>query len=177
MLALYRDLHPQEDAAPDAADVFATILSREDLTILLLEVDGSPVATTYLNIIPNLTRGAAPYAVIENVVVAKAWQGKGLGKRLMAATLEAAWKAGCYKVMLLTGSKTPSTHAYYRACGFDPTAKQAYLARPPYQVRIHNERKSQPGVPSGAESNRHTGASCRRRSKTEQLRRLKSEHL
>ena len=72
---------------------------------------------------------------------------------------EAAWKAGCYKVMLLTGSKTPSTHAYYRACGFDPTAKQAYLARPPYQVRIHTERKSQPGVPSGAESNRHTGAS------------------
>ena len=61
--------------------------------------------------------------------------------------------------MLLTGSKTPSTTPTTAPVAVDPTAKQAYLARPPYQVRIHNERKSQPGVPSGAESNRHTGAS------------------
>ena len=101
--------------------------------LLLLEVDGVPVATTYLNVIPNLTRGAAPYAVIENVVVARDRRGQGLGRRIMTATLEAAWSAGCYKAMLLTGSKTPATHAYYRACGFDPDAKQAYLARPPVE--------------------------------------------
>lgn len=32
--------------------------------------------------------------------------------------------------MLVTGSKTEATHAYYRRCGFSPDAKQAYLARP-----------------------------------------------
>lgn len=131
VLALYRDLHPDEDAVADAAGAFAKILDSDGLSILLLEVNGSPVATTYLNVIPNLTRGAAPYAVIENVVVAQHWRGQGFGKRIMAATLQEAWNAGCYKAMLLTGSKTPSTHAYYRACGFDPTAKQAYVARPP----------------------------------------------
>lgn len=37
--------------------------------LLVLERDGVVVATTYSNLIPNLTRSAAPYAVIENVVV------------------------------------------------------------------------------------------------------------
>ena len=131
VLALYAELHPGEDAPAEASEVFAQILHHDGLSILLLEVDGAPVATTYLNVIPNLTRGAAPYAIIENVVVAQRWRGQGLGKRIMAATLQEAWKASCYKAMLLTGSKTPSTHAYYRACGFDPDAKQAYLARLP----------------------------------------------
>ena len=48
------------------------------------------VATTYLNAIPNLTRSASPYAVIENVVVEESVRGTGLGKQIMAATLRAA---------------------------------------------------------------------------------------
>lgn len=83
-----------------------------------------------LNVIPNLSRSAAPYAVIENVVVDKTRRSTGLGKTIMAATLEQAWAAGCYKAMLMTGSKRPSTHAFYRSCGFDPAAKTAYLAKP-----------------------------------------------
>ena len=95
-----------------------------------MELDGVVVATTYLNVIPDLTRSASPYAVIENVVVEQSRRGSGLGKQIMASTLQAAWSAGCYKAMLMTGSRTPATHASYRACGFDPDAKTAYLARP-----------------------------------------------
>ena len=40
----------------------------------------------------------------------------------------AAWAAGCYKVMLQTGSTRESTHAFYRACGFSGTDKHAYVA-------------------------------------------------
>ncbi|MER7129857.1 GNAT family N-acetyltransferase [Streptosporangium saharense] len=54
----------------------------------------------------------------------------GLGRRIMAGTLRAAWDAGCYKAMLMTGSRDPATHAFYRACGFSPDSKTAYLARP-----------------------------------------------
>ncbi|MFB8138347.1 GNAT family N-acetyltransferase [Streptomyces parvus] len=88
------------------------------------------VATTYLNVIPNLTRSASPYAVIENVVVDQALRETGLGKQIMADTLQAAWDAGCYKAMLQTGSRRPTTHSFYRACGFSPDEKAAYLARP-----------------------------------------------
>lgn len=97
----------------------------------MLETHGFLVATTYLNIIPNITRSASPYAVIENVGVERTLRSTGLGKQIMAGTLQVAWNAGCYKAMLLTGSSTPSTHAFYRACSFSAEEKAAYVARPP----------------------------------------------
>jgi len=57
-------------------------------------------------------------------------RGAGLGKRVIAGTLSAAWDAGCYKVMLSTGSRNPATHGFYRACGFSGDDKTAYVARP-----------------------------------------------
>jgi N-acetylglutamate synthase-like GNAT family acetyltransferase len=133
VMRLYRQMHPADPAVEDgsARRSFEAILASPMLHLLVLEREGSVIATTYLNVIPNLTRGTAPYAVIENVVVDEALRGTGLGKEVMAATLEAAWAAGCYKAMLMTGSKREATQAYYRACGFDPDAKQALLARPP----------------------------------------------
>jgi len=132
ILCLYRQLQPEDPVLSDGSDAaaFAQIVGSPGLHLFVLEVDGAVVATTYLNVIPNLTRSASPYAVIENVVVEETMRGSGLGKRIMAATLRAAWDAGCYKAMLLTGSRTPATHAFYRACGFSPDAKTAYLARP-----------------------------------------------
>jgi GNAT superfamily N-acetyltransferase len=132
LLVLYGQLNPDDDASPTAAlrAGFESILQREGLRLLVLEADGVVVATTYLNVIPNLTRGGSPYAVIENVVVDRDKRGRGLGKRLMAETLSAAWSSGCYKAMLHTGSNTESTHAFYRSCGFSPHDKTAYVARP-----------------------------------------------
>ena len=129
---LYRQLQPMDPVVHDGSDkaAFAQILAAPGLHLFVLEADGTVVATTYLNVIPNLTRSASPYAVIENVVVEQALRGTGLGKRIMAGTLRAAWGAGCYKAMLMTGSRDPATHAFYRACGFSPEAKTAYLARP-----------------------------------------------
>lgn len=132
ILRLYRQLHPADPVLRDGSDAaaFKQILHTPGLHLFVLEADGAVVATTYLNVIPNLTRSAAPYAVIENVVVDRDRRGTGLGKRIMAATLEAAWAAGCYKDMLKTGSRNPDNHAFYRACGFAADAKTAYHARP-----------------------------------------------
>ena len=131
-MRLYRQLNPDDPILTDGSDrvAFDAIIATPGARLLLLEADGEIVATSYLNVMPNLSRRAAPYAVIENVVVEESRRGTGLGKEIMAATLEAAWAAGCYKAMLMTGSKRPSTHAFYRSCGFDPDAKTAYLAKP-----------------------------------------------
>ena len=132
ILRLYRQLQPADPVLRDGSDAaaFAQILGSPGLHLFVLEVDGAVVATTYLNVIPNLTRSASPYAVIENVVVDERLRGTGLGKQVMDGTLRAAWDAGCYKAMLMTGSREPATHAFYQACGFSPDAKTAYLARP-----------------------------------------------
>ncbi|MDQ1533482.1 MAG: hypothetical protein QOF28_1243 [Actinomycetota bacterium] len=132
VLALYRQLQPDDPVVEDGSDeaAFERILASQGLHLFVLELDGAVIATTYLNVIPNLTRSAPPYAVIENVVVEERLRGTGLGKQIMDATLQAAWSAGCYKAMLMTGSRRPLTHAFYRACGFSSDAKTAYLARP-----------------------------------------------
>ena len=129
---LYGQLNPDDPVVTDgsAEATFEHILGSPGLHLFVLEVDGVIVASTYLNVIPNLSRSVAPYAVIENVVVEKSVRGTGLGKQIMADTLRAAWDAGCYKAMLMTGSRRPAPHAFYRACGFSPDAKTAYLARP-----------------------------------------------
>jgi hypothetical protein len=49
----------------------------------------------------------------------------------VAFALESAWKAGCYKVMLQTGSKKESTHKFYSSCGFAGGEKFAFNARNP----------------------------------------------
>ena len=132
IIRLYRQLQPEDPLLEDGSDAaaFQQILSSPALHLFVLERDGVVVATTYLNVIPNLTRSASPYAVIENVVVEESLRGAGLGKQILAGTLRAAWDAGCYKAMLMTGSRKPATHAFYRACGFSATAKTAYVARP-----------------------------------------------
>ena len=48
----------------------------------------------------------------------------------MSATLDVAWEVGCYKAMLMTGSRKPETHAFYEACGFSADVKTAFVARP-----------------------------------------------
>ncbi|TCC47707.1 GNAT family N-acetyltransferase [Kribbella capetownensis] len=130
VMRLYRQLHPRDSLGGREPEVFAEILRTPGLRLFVLEVDGVVVATTYFNLIPNLTRGGAPYAVVENVVVDADRRGTGLGKQIMAHTLQAAWDAGCYKVMLMTGSRTHATHQFYKACGFDPGEKTAYISRP-----------------------------------------------
>ena len=132
VLRLYQQLHPQDPILRDGSDAaaFELILGAPGLHIFVLELAGEVVATAYLNVIPNLTRSASPYAVIENVVVEESLRGTGLGKQIMAGTLRAAWDAGCYKAMLMTGSRKPATHAFYRACGFSAEAKTGYVARP-----------------------------------------------
>ena len=133
VLELYRQLHPDDAVPEDGSDLapLQEIFASDWLTLYLVEDAGQVLGTAYLNVIPNLTRGARPYAVIENVVTDESVRGRGYGKVLMAAVLEAAWAQGCYKAMLQTGSRRAATHAFYRACGFSPDDKTGYVARPP----------------------------------------------
>lgn len=130
-MRLYGQLNPDDPVIEDGSDraVFERILADPGLQLSVLEQAGEIVATTYLNVIPNLSRAASPYAIIENVVVEETLRGRGLGKLIMDHTLQEAWRRGCYKVMLLTGSKRASTHAFYRSCGFTPDVKTGYVAR------------------------------------------------
>ncbi len=132
VMRLYRQLHAEDPVLADGRDeaVFRSIVDAPWLRIFVLEEARRIVSTCYLNIIPNITRSARPYAIIENVVTDEELRGKGYGRRLLQHALAFAWKEGCYKAMLQTGSQTESTHAFYRSCGFRADEKTGYVARP-----------------------------------------------
>ena len=129
---LYSELNPDDPALPleEFAKKMRAILKNDSLQIFVLEAEGKIVATCYLNVIDNLTRNLAPYAVIENVVTNSKFRGRGFGKKIVKFALSEAWKLGCYKVMLLTGSKKVSTLKFYENCGFSKGVKTAFLAKP-----------------------------------------------
>jgi GNAT superfamily N-acetyltransferase len=132
LLALYAQLNPGDVAAPRErlAAILERIVASDDLAIVVATQHDVVVATCYLNVIPNLTRGGASYAVIENVVVDAARRGTGLGQAVMRFALDEAWRRGCYKALLQTGVRDPAVHRFYESCGFSATEKTGFVARP-----------------------------------------------
>ena len=78
---------------------------------------------------PNLTRGARPYAVIENVWTDPGSRRQGLGSEVLQELLSRCWAARCYKVMLLSASHRGAAHEFYERNGFDKHAKQGFVLR------------------------------------------------
>jgi GNAT superfamily N-acetyltransferase len=132
IMALYRQLQPDDPVLTDGKDqrVFEQILASAYNDLIVADDREEVIGTCYLNVIPNLSRSASPYAIIENVVTDSARRNQGIGQLILQFTLNRAWSAGCYKVMLQTGSKREATHAFYRACGFRSDVKTAYIAYP-----------------------------------------------
>lgn len=124
--ALLGELHA-DDAWDDGAAraALGAILAdpRRRLLLAFAEDDdtggpAAPAGTVDVVVVPNLTRGARPYAVIENVVVAERFRRRGIGRALMDAAVEHARASGCYKLQLISGGARGDAHRLYAAAGF-----------------------------------------------------------
>jgi GNAT superfamily N-acetyltransferase len=133
LLHLYQHLHTIDSPLPESSTlipVWDEILSDPKVHCLVADLDGELVASCVLVIIPNLTRGARPYGLIENVVTHAAHQRKGIATQLLRHALQVAWSKNCYKVMLLTGSRNEGIHQFYEQAGFVKGDKTGFVARP-----------------------------------------------
>jgi len=97
--------------------------------LLVGEIDRQIVSSVTLVVVENLTNNLSPYAVIENVVTHADYRGKNFATQLMNRASEIAAEMGCYKIMLMTGSKKESTLGFYENCGFDRHEKTAFIKR------------------------------------------------
>ncbi|HOT94367.1 MAG TPA: GNAT family N-acetyltransferase [Methanoregulaceae archaeon] len=133
LLDLYRDLHERDEpAGPDACGAaWSALLADPKARVLLLEAKGQVVSSCVLFVHPNLSRGARPFGLIENVVTRSGCRQRGYAGRLLDHALALAWAEGCYKVMLLTGRTDPSVHRLYTRAGFRSGIKVGYMAYPP----------------------------------------------
>ena len=133
LVQLYRHLVPNDVpvSAEQAEDIWERFSRYGDSGIFLGLINGRQVATCTLVVVPNFVRGGANYALIENVVTHADFRGRGHGKAVLLAAVETAWSLGCYKVMLLTGSKEPATLGFYRNAGFATTKTGFEMRRLP----------------------------------------------
>ena len=129
LLELYTHLH--ESGIPEDTEhlqnTWTTICSDENHHIIVCEVGGKIVSSCVCVIIPNLTRNIRPYAFIENVVTHCDHRGKGYATACLNCAKELAVKADCYKMMLLTSSKSESTLDFYKRAGYNCTDKTAFI--------------------------------------------------
>ena len=127
ILSLYRHLPVLDPTSTMAA--WSALLSSGVNIPVVAELAGTLVSSCTLAMVPNMSRGARPYGVIENVVTDPAHRRAGLGRAVLHTALDIAWKADCYKVMLATGSKQEATLRFYEAAGFMKGGRTYFEAR------------------------------------------------
>ena len=129
LLNLYLFLH--EKNIPENSDylenTWKTIIEDINHHIIVNEVNGKIVSSCVCVIVPNLTRNIRPYALIENVVTNEKYRGKGYATECLNYAKEIAIKNNCYKMMLLTGTKSENTLAFYKSAGYNSDDKIAFI--------------------------------------------------
>jgi GNAT superfamily N-acetyltransferase len=130
LLHLYAHLHSDDDALPpqsDLARIWGALCDNPAIRCIAADLEGQIISSCILLIIPNLTRGARPYGIIENVITHPGFRREGHAKAVLQYALELAQSAGCYKVMLLSNRKNEEAHRLYEALGFDRHTKYGYV--------------------------------------------------
>ncbi|WP_375471867.1 GNAT family N-acetyltransferase [uncultured Nostoc sp.] len=94
LLALYNHLNPVDAPLPTddvLQSIWNGILRDPRLYYIVPDVDNQLVAICSLTIVSNLTRGASPYGIIENVVTYPDYRQQGLGTQALHYVLALAW--------------------------------------------------------------------------------------
>ena len=131
LLDLYKYLHVTDAPLPEEGrlqEIWNDFLTDSKVHCLVGEVDNRLVATCILTVIPNLTRGARPYGLIENVVTHADYRQKGIGTRLLQYAQDIAKGKNCHKVMLITQRQEEATLRFYDNAGFQRNGKTAFVA-------------------------------------------------
>jgi len=130
ILELYRELaittsevelswSPSPD---DYRRVLAEICAAPGHELLVAEDQGHVIGTMVLLIVPDLSHGACPWALVENLVIGHEQRRRGLGRLLMDYAMARARDAGCYRIVLSSDKRRHEAHRFYRSLGFQASA-------------------------------------------------------
>jgi GNAT superfamily N-acetyltransferase len=114
-----------------AVALFGRFGRYPDYTLYVAEQDHEIVGSFALLVMDNLGHLGSPSGIVEDVVVAPARQGNGIGQAMMRFALERCREKGCYKLMLSSNAKRSRAHAFYESLGYE---------RHGYSFRVDLER-------------------------------------
>jgi GNAT superfamily N-acetyltransferase len=85
---------------------------------LVAATKGTPVGFIHFTVRQTVMH-RSPSAMIDELVVTKEYQGRGVGKQLVLATIEKCKQLGCCEVEVSTEKTNVKARKFYRKCGFD----------------------------------------------------------
>jgi GNAT superfamily N-acetyltransferase len=111
---------------PEAVDAacwaaFEAIDADPRNELIVADEDGTVVGTCQLTFTPSLSRRGAERMTIEAVRVRGDLRGRGIGRALMAWSLERARERGCGLAQLTTDKRRTDAHRFYASLGFQPS--------------------------------------------------------
>jgi GNAT superfamily N-acetyltransferase len=132
LVELYQYLNPEDPPVGEQtlAVVWDQFIHDPKITCIVVEDGGQLIASCTLVMVPNLTRSARPYGLIENVITHPDYRHQGIGKQMLQYALNLAWEQNAYKVMLLTGRNDEKVFQFYENAGFQRGVKTGFIARP-----------------------------------------------
>ena len=83
-----------------AKEILKKIIANSDHIIKVAEIDGKIVGSTTLLIEQKFIHEGGKVGHIEDVVVSKEFEGRGIGMKLVVSLLEKAKMMNCYKTIL-----------------------------------------------------------------------------
>ena len=124
----YFELLEQLTIAPKCdIDKFTSFISNtlsKNHQIFVTESENSIIASGTIIIEQKLIRNFGKVGHIEDIVVDKVYNGKGIGKKLINTLVEYAKDNGCYKVILDCRDDVVS---FYEKCGFKKKENEMVL--------------------------------------------------
>lgn len=110
----------QEPLPQNYYNAFETINSdkNQELMVVFSEDNSSIIATFQLTIIPYLSYNGRSRALLENVMVQKNHQGKGIGKQIIDWCILKAKEKNAHVLQLTSDKQRPQAIKFYEKFGF-----------------------------------------------------------
>lgn len=114
------DVGAEPELAPGQAEArFLELVGNPRHAVFVAELDNAVVGTFSLTFIGGLSHGARDSCIVEDVVVAAALQGRGLGRTMLRFAIERCAERGCYKLVLSSHLQRSAAHRFYESLRFE----------------------------------------------------------
>lgn len=109
---------PDEPFHPAYVAAFAAISADPNQRLIVAEIDGEPVGTLQITLVPGLLRLGMWRGLLESVHVVASRRSQGIGGQMVRWALEECRERGCGMVQLTSNKLRLDAHRFYERLGF-----------------------------------------------------------
>ncbi|MFH1080867.1 MAG: GNAT family N-acetyltransferase [Pseudomonadota bacterium] len=102
----------------EAQKKFRRMRAYPDYRLYCALYEGAVIGTFALLVMDNMGHMGKPSAVLEDVVVAGKWRGRGIGGQMVCYAMARSREKGCYKLSLSSNENREDAHRFYEKIGF-----------------------------------------------------------